>query len=123
MKTFKHFLDEAKIPSPTIDDLKLIIKNKKHPDHIRRYAQLHVDAIKEKSPDSLKHAREFINSVNELKEDGMGGGAIASAGPTNVVGSGAIAGSGGKGGEPGVHIKKKRNSPIILSMGKRKALE
>jgi hypothetical protein len=35
-------------------------------------------------------------------------GAVASAGPTNVVSSGAIAGSGGKGGEPGVDMKKKR---------------
>lgn len=47
-----------------------------------------------------------------LEEDGMGGGAIA-AGPTNVVGSGAIAGSGGKGGEPGVHLPRKKRSPVM----------
>ena len=46
---------------------------------------------------------------------GMGGGAV-SAGPTNAVSSGAIAGSGGKGGEPGV--SKKRN-PILTPMAKR----
>lgn len=46
-------------------------------------------------------------------EDGMGGGAIASAGPTNVVGGGSIAGSGGKGGEPGVPTDKRKRTPIM----------
>lgn len=63
----------------------------------------------------MKTFKEFIN------EDGMGGGAIA-AGPTNVVGSGAIAGSGGKGGEPGVHLPRKKNSPVMGTMRKRKSL-
>jgi hypothetical protein len=58
----------------------------------------------------MKSFREFI------KEDGMGAGAV-SAGPTNVVSGGAIAGSGGKGGEPGV--SKKRN-PVMKPMGRRK---
>ena len=49
-----------------------------------------------------------------VKEDGMGG--AVSAGPTNAVSSGAIAGSGGKGGEPGV--SKKRN-PIMKPMARR----
>jgi len=53
---------------------------------------------------------------NCVKEDGMGAGAV-SAGPTNVVGGGAIAGTGGKGGEPGV--SKKRN-PILTPIYKRK---
>ena len=46
-----------------------------------------------------------------VKEDG-----VMSAGPTNAVSSGAIAGSGGKGGEPGV--SKKRN-PILKPMARR----
>ena len=50
-----------------------------------------------------------------VKEDGMGAGAV-SAGPTNAVSSGAIAGSGGKGGEPGV--SKKRN-PVMAPTFKR----
>jgi len=50
----------------------------------------------------------------EIKEDGMGGGAM-SAGPTNVVSSGAIAGTGGKGGEPGVNLKKKK-TPVLMSL-------
>lgn len=54
----------------------------------------------------MKSFKQFIN------EDGMGGGAVA-AGPTNVVGGGAIAGSGGKGGEPGVDLRKKKRSPVM----------
>ena len=49
-----------------------------------------------------------------VKEDG----AAAVAGPTNAVSSGAIAGSGGKGGEPGVNMKKKK-TPVIISLAKR----
>lgn len=49
-------------------------------------------------------------------------GAVASAGPTNVVSSGAIAGTGGKGGEPGVYLKKKK-SPILLPMTRRKNIK
>jgi hypothetical protein len=63
----------------------------------------------------MKSFKQFIN------EDGMGGGAIA-AGPTNVVGSGAIAGSGGKGGEPGVHMKKRKNSPVMGYIRRRKTV-
>ena len=61
----------------------------------------------------MKTFKEFV------KEDGMGGGAVAAA-PTNVVGGGAVAGTGGKGGEPGVDLKKRRKSPIMLKMGRRK---
>ena len=53
-----------------------------------------------------------------IKEDG---GAAAVAGPTNVVSAGNIAGTGGRGGEPGVDMKKRRKSPIMQSMNRRKA--
>lgn len=49
-----------------------------------------------------------------VKEDGV----VGSVGPTNVVSTGAIAGTGGLGGEPGVNLKKKK-TPIILPMGRR----
>ena len=59
-----------------------------------------------------------------VKEDGGAGGSaggVASAGPTNVVGGGAIAGTGGKGGEPGVYLKKKKaHNPVMMGMGHRK---
>jgi hypothetical protein len=54
-----------------------------------------------------------------VKEDGMGGGAVAAA-PTNVVGGGSIAGSGGKGGEPGVNLKKKK-TPVMMPVVSRKS--
>ena len=59
-----------------------------------------------------------------VKEDGgAGAGAgVASAGPTNVVGGGAIAGTGGKGGEPGVYLKKRKKShnPVMMGAFRRK---
>lgn len=56
----------------------------------------------------MKTFKQFV------KEDGgaMGG----SAGPANAVSTGAIAGTGEKGGEPGVSRKR---SPIIKPMQKR----
>lgn len=64
-----------------------------------------------------KKGNRMVPNCVPVKEDGEGGG---SAGPTNAVGGGAIAGSGGAGGEPGVYLKKKK-SPIMMSMGRRKA--
>ena len=64
--------------------------------------------------------KQFIN------EDGGGAGGAAggagSAGPTNVVGGGAIAGSGGKGGEPGVDLRKRKkaHNPVMMGMAHRK---
>ena len=62
-----------------------------------------------------------MKSFKQFKEE-MGAGAVAASGPTNVVGGGAIAGSGGKGGEPGVHLRKKKkaHNPVMLPVGKRK---
>jgi len=59
-----------------------------------------------------KGGRQVPNCV-PVKEDGAGG---VAAGPTNVVGGGAIAGSGGAGGEHGV--SKKKNP--VMSFFKRK---
>lgn len=67
-----------------------------------------------------KHGKTPDDWIKEkyVKEDGMGG-AAAVAGPTNAVSSGAIAGTGGKGGEPGVNLKKKK-SPVMISITRRK---
>lgn len=63
------------------------------------------------------------------QEDAGAGGAVGSAatgssGPTNAVGSGAIAGAGvGKYGEPGVYLnkkKKKAHNPVMFSAFRRK---
>jgi hypothetical protein len=52
-----------------------------------------------------------------VSEDGAMGGSV---GPTNVVGGGAIAGTGGAGGEPGVYLPRKKKSAILMNMIKRK---
>ena len=91
MKSFKQYLEEVKLG--------------KNPCWAG-YAPVKGDELKKKG-------NKFV--PNCVKEDGMGGGAV-SAGPTNAVSSGSIAGSGGKGGEPGV--SKKRN-PILTPMAKR----
>ena len=61
-----------------------------------------------------------MKTFKQFNEDGgMGAGAV-SAGPTNVVSGGAIAGTGGKGGEPGVDMRKrKKHNPILMKMGRR----
>lgn len=60
-----------------------------------------------------------MKSFKQFMEDG----AAAVAAPANVAGSGAIASigqpPGSKYGEPGVHPKK-RKTPIIAPMGRRK---
>ena len=61
-----------------------------------------------------KKGDRMVPNCVPVKEDGMAG--AVSAGPTNAVSSGAIAGSGGKGGEPGV--SKKRN-PVMKPMARR----
>ena len=63
----------------------------------------------------LKRERE-VQYFKHMKEDGV----AVSSGPTNVVGSGAIAGTGGKGGEPGVHMPRRKKSPVMLTIARRK---
>ena len=62
-----------------------------------------------------KKGNRMVPNCVPVSEDGMGG----SAGPTNAVGGGAIAGTGGQGGEPGVDLKKKKKL-IIMAMNHRK---
>ena len=45
-----------------------------------------------------------MKTFKQLREDG-----VAVPGPSNAVSTGAIAGTGGKGGEPGVNLKKKKS--------------
>jgi hypothetical protein len=60
-------------------------------------------------------------SEESVNEDGaaMGG----SVGPTNIVGQGAIAGTGGKGGEPGVYLPRKKKSAVLMNIFKRKPVK
>lgn len=64
-----------------------------------------------------KLREEYKEELAQLMEDG---GAAGACGPTNVVGGGAIAGTGGKGGEPGVSRKKKVRSLIMMNVTRKK---
>jgi hypothetical protein len=57
------------------------------------------------SLEGIKKREREVEYFKHMKEDGMG-----SAGPANAVGTGAIAGTGEKGGEPGVNPKRKRTA-------------
>jgi hypothetical protein len=65
--------------------------------------------------------KEVMHHLNTLHQGQLGEGVdldedgVAVAGPTNVVGRGAIAGTGGPGGEPGVNLKKKK-TPVLMSI-------
>ena len=64
----------------------------------------------------MKSFKQFI---------GEDGGAAGVAGPTFSASSGAVAGLGqpvgSTSGEPGVNMKKKKSSPLMMKMGSRKA--
>lgn len=64
---------------------------------------------------------EYKDELNQLMyENGMAGVTAATVvGPTNVVGGGAIAGTGGPGGEPGVNRKKKVRKLILMSVSRK----
>ena len=97
MKSFKNYLEE-KVKQPTGELKKACWKG--------------YTAIGTKE----KNGRTVPNCV-PVKEDGAMGGSV---GPTNVVGGGAIAGTGGKGGEPGVYLPRRKKSAILMDMIKRK---
>lgn len=67
----------------------------------------------------IKKREKEVQYFKHMNEDGMGG-ISGSPGPSNVVSSGAIAGTGGKGGEPGVNPRKKKRV-VIQPMGRRTA--
>ena len=69
------------------------------------------------SLEGIKKRERQVQYFKHMKEDGgaMGG----SAGPANAVSTGAIAGTGEKGGEPGVSRTRKR-SPVVKTLFARK---
>ena len=100
MISFKQFRD------------KTTTKKKKPLDYaaVRAASSVSKPLQKTSKPSTILH-RE-----SNIVEDGIGVGGVV---PVNNVGSGNIAGSGGKGGEPGVNPKKKKG-PVLLQMAKRK---
>jgi hypothetical protein len=127
MKSFKTFVAEADKKDTITLDIPLLIRvlelareDIKSDMDLHRVVERLID-IRNKGVLTMQDY-DFIAKLKEayVKEDGMG--AIGSASPTNTVGSGNIAGTGGKGGEPGVYLnKKKKNSPVMMGMAHRSA--
>jgi hypothetical protein len=120
MITFKQYLEEADKKDTVTVDIPLLIRllelareDIKSDMDLHRVVERLID-IRNKGILTM----DDYDFIAHIKED------IAAAGPTNVVGGGAIAGTGGKGGEPGVDLRnRKKQNPIMMTMGKRKALE
>ena len=117
MKSFKQFVTEADKKDTITFDIPLMIRvlelareDIKSDMDLHRVVERLID-IRNKGSLTMDDYN-FIANIKEsyMKEDGM-----AVPGPTNVVGTGAIAGSGGKGGEPGVNLKKK-NKVVLQPM-------
>jgi hypothetical protein len=122
MKSFKQFVIEADKKDTIIMDIPLMIRvlelareDIKSDMDLHRVVEKLID-IRNKGTLTMDDY-DFIANIKEsyMKEDG-----VAVPGPTNVVGTGAIAGSGGKGGEPGVYLKKKRKV-VLQPMNQRAA--
>jgi len=114
MKSFKQFVVEADKKDTITFDIPLMIRvlelareDIKSDMDLHRVVERLID-IRNKGSLTMDDY-DFIANIKEsyMREDG-----IAVPGPTNVVGKGAIAGTGGPGGEPGVNMKKQRK--VIL---------
>jgi hypothetical protein len=132
MKSFKQYIKETKLnpvdpnkdyaaKSKVLQDLS---KNKdvdqksvqqRRLDLDKEYSKLKSEACWDRYEQRgmKKKGNRMVPNCVPVKEDGMAG---TVAGPTNAVSSGAIAGTGGKGGEPGVTKKK---NPILKPMARR----
>jgi hypothetical protein len=117
----EHFSEEADKKDTVTFDIPLLIRVLELArEDVKDDMELH--RIVERLLD-MRHkgvlTMDDYDAIAQLKED-AGAGAVASAGPTNVVGGGAIAGSGGKGGEPGVPKNRTKRNPVMMGIATRK---
>lgn len=117
MKSFKQFVIECDMKDTIALDIPLMIRvlelareDIKSDMDLHRVVERLID-IRNKGTLTM----DDYNYIANIKESYMNEDGIAVPGPTNVVGTGAIAGSGGKGGEPGVNLKKK-NKVVLQPM-------
>ena len=115
MKSFKTFIMEADKKDTVTFDIPLLIRalelareDIKTDMDLHRVVERLID-IRNKGVLTM----DDYNFIAGIKEE------VMVSGPTNVTATSAVAGTGGKGGEPGVDLKKKK-SPIVMPMGKRK---
>jgi hypothetical protein len=123
MKTFKQYVRTTDRKDTVTFDIPLLIR-------MLEYAREEIKS----DPDLHRAVERLINirnrgvltmydysyiagiKKNYVREDG----GVAVAGPTNVTATSAMAGTGDKGGEPGVNMKKKKGPVLLQDIGKRK---
>jgi len=110
MKTFKDFVKEDASP------ITHHVVHIKTGDIVGKYTNLKsAQRAADKKDSSYGAVAHRVVSL-PIKEDGMGAGAV-SAGLPNTTGGGQVDGmgqpTGSKSGEPGVHLPRKKNSPVM----------
>lgn len=122
MKNFRQYITELSPKTLSSYEKKATAQSRE----MKKHTKGEYGGIVKRMLDRRQKGLSMVKN-KKILEDGMGGGAV-SAGPTNVVGSGAIAGAGqppgSKSGEPGVDLrkrKKKVHDPRLpMGIGKRK---
>jgi len=126
MKKLNNYIRESVDKKDTVSfDIPLLIRILEYTrEDLKSDVDLHkmvenLISLRKKSPLTMDDYDKIIK--RKINEDGAVGG--MSVGPTNVAGSGAVAGigqpPGSKSGEPGVRLKK-RNNPILFKTFRRK---
>ena len=122
MKKFKQFIRQPDKKDTVTFDIPLLIRTLELArEDLKSDADLHrvverLINIRNRGALTM-YDYNYISGIHKkyVKEDG-----VACAGPTNVTATAAMAGTGGKGGEPGVNMKKKKGPVLLQDIGKRK---
>lgn len=126
MKNIKDFIKEELDKKDTVTfDIPLLIRILEYSrEDLKSDVELHkmverLLKMRNKGPLSMDDYNQIVKK--RINEDGAVGG--GSVGPTNVAGTGAVAGigqpPGSKSGEPGVNMKKKK-TPVMFGVYRRK---
>jgi hypothetical protein len=122
MKSFKQYIKKPDQKDTVTFDIPLLIRTLELArEDIKTDMDLHrvverLINIRNKGALTMDDYNYIAGIQKRLKEDG----GIAVAGPTNVTATPAMAGTGGRGGEPGVNMKKKKGPVLLQDIGKRK---
>lgn len=122
MKSFKQYVKQPDKKDTVTFDIPLLIRTLELArEDIKTDMDLHrvverLINIRNKGALTMDDYNYIAGIQKKLKEDG----GIAVAGPTNVTATPSMAGTGGRGGEPGVNMKKKKGPVLLQDIGKRK---
>ena len=123
MKTFKQFVKRPDKKDTVTFDIPLLIRALELArEDLKSDADLHrvverLINIRNKGVLTMDDYN-YIAGIKKkyVREDG----GIAAPGPVNVTATPSMAGTGGRGGEPGVDMKKKKGPVLIQDIGRRK---